>query len=98
MREIKKDSGRALAIAADLAQATDIDTMVARTLEEFGRLDVLHNNAYGALATTRRQPTVRLRISHESVGITPSRSSHCGHAGNQAHCPGDAETRRRRDR
>jgi NAD(P)-dependent dehydrogenase (short-subunit alcohol dehydrogenase family) len=60
VREIKKDSGRALAIAADLTQATDIDTMVARTLEEFGRLDVLHNNAYGALATTRRQPTVRL--------------------------------------
>jgi NAD(P)-dependent dehydrogenase (short-subunit alcohol dehydrogenase family) len=58
--EITKDGGRALAITADLTKTADIDAMVARTLEEFGRLDVLHNNAYGALATIRRQATVRL--------------------------------------
>jgi NAD(P)-dependent dehydrogenase (short-subunit alcohol dehydrogenase family) len=58
--EITKDGGRAIAIAADLTKAADIDAMVARTLEEYDRLDVLHNNAYGALAATQRHPTVRL--------------------------------------
>jgi NAD(P)-dependent dehydrogenase (short-subunit alcohol dehydrogenase family) len=60
VREIEKDGARALAITTDLTQAADIDAMVAQTLEKFGRLDVLHNNAYGVLATNRRQPTVRL--------------------------------------
>jgi meso-butanediol dehydrogenase/(S,S)-butanediol dehydrogenase/diacetyl reductase len=34
--------------------------VVARTLKEYGRLDVLHNNAYGALAATQQHRVVRL--------------------------------------
>ncbi|MDE1915328.1 MAG: SDR family oxidoreductase [Sphingomonadales bacterium] len=35
----------ALAVALDLEQEASIEAMVARTLDHFGRLDVLHNNA-----------------------------------------------------
>jgi NAD(P)-dependent dehydrogenase (short-subunit alcohol dehydrogenase family) len=37
--------GRALAITADVAVAADIERMVAETLQAFGRIDVLFNNA-----------------------------------------------------
>ena len=60
VEEITKAGGSAVAIAADLTKTAEIDAMVARTLEEYGRLDVMHNNAYGALAATSRHRTVRL--------------------------------------
>jgi meso-butanediol dehydrogenase / (S,S)-butanediol dehydrogenase / diacetyl reductase len=58
--EITKNGGRAIAISTDLSEAADIQAMVASTLEEYGQLDVLHNNAYGALAATQRHRVVRL--------------------------------------
>jgi NAD(P)-dependent dehydrogenase (short-subunit alcohol dehydrogenase family) len=42
---IAADCGRALAIAADVTVAADDDAAFARVGEEFGRLDVLVNNA-----------------------------------------------------
>jgi len=42
---VEKDGGRASAIHADVARRTDCDGMVAETVETFGRLDVLYNNA-----------------------------------------------------
>lgn len=45
--EIGAAGGRALAITADMAKPADIEAMVATTLDAFGRLDVLHNNAFG---------------------------------------------------
>ena len=41
----------ALGLAADVAQAADVDRLVAQTLERFGRIDVLVNNAgvYGPI-------------------------------------------------
>jgi 3-oxoacyl-[acyl-carrier protein] reductase len=43
--EIAGAGGTALAVHADVASEPDCDAMVARTLEAFGRLDVLINNA-----------------------------------------------------
>src|SRR4029077_12377177 len=37
----------------------DIDAMVADTAEKFGRLDVLHNNAFGVPATLRQNRLAR---------------------------------------
>lgn len=45
--EITAAGGRALAIVADVTKAADLDAMFAQTTGAFGRLDFLHNNAFG---------------------------------------------------
>jgi meso-butanediol dehydrogenase/(S,S)-butanediol dehydrogenase/diacetyl reductase len=45
--EIKSAGGKAIAIPADVTRETDLDSMFANTLSAFGRLDFLHNNAFG---------------------------------------------------
>lgn len=42
---IEATGGRALALAADVTSAADIAAAVARAVAEFGRLDVVYNNA-----------------------------------------------------
>jgi len=42
---IRAASGHAIAVAADVASSADRANLVARTLAEFGRIDVLVNNA-----------------------------------------------------
>jgi 3-oxoacyl-[acyl-carrier protein] reductase len=44
-REIAAEGATALALASDVTDATSMGQTVARTLENFGRLDVLVNNA-----------------------------------------------------
>ncbi len=44
-REARDRGVKALPILADIAKKADIDAMVARTLSEFGRIDILINNA-----------------------------------------------------
>ncbi|TCN37927.1 NAD(P)-dependent dehydrogenase (short-subunit alcohol dehydrogenase family) [Kribbella orskensis] len=43
--KIGADGGRAVALAANVAVATEVESAVARAVGEFGRLDVLYNNA-----------------------------------------------------
>ena len=54
VQEIAAQGGRAVAIAADLSRKEDVTTLFARVQEQFGRLDVLINDAgiapIGALA------------------------------------------------
>jgi NAD(P)-dependent dehydrogenase (short-subunit alcohol dehydrogenase family) len=45
--EINAQGGRALAVATDVADATSVERLVARTVEAFGRLDIAFNNAAG---------------------------------------------------
>ena len=42
---IEGDGGEAIAVHADVSRRDDVDAMVATTLDAFGRLDVLYNNA-----------------------------------------------------
>jgi NAD(P)-dependent dehydrogenase (short-subunit alcohol dehydrogenase family) len=42
---IAKEDGRALALAADVANAVQVEEAVGRAASEFGRIDVLYNNA-----------------------------------------------------
>lgn len=43
--EASAASGSAVPIVADVSNADDVRNFVERTVEEFGRIDVLHNNA-----------------------------------------------------
>ena len=45
--EIRTAGGKALAIVADVTRPADIEMMITRAANEFGRLDFLHNNAFG---------------------------------------------------
>jgi meso-butanediol dehydrogenase / (S,S)-butanediol dehydrogenase / diacetyl reductase len=57
--EITASGGTATAVAADMAKPADIEAMIARTMEQYGRLDVLHNNAFGVPATLRENRLAR---------------------------------------
>lgn len=43
--QIKKEGGEALAITADMADEKQIKNLVAKTLEQFGAIDIVINNA-----------------------------------------------------
>jgi meso-butanediol dehydrogenase/(S,S)-butanediol dehydrogenase/diacetyl reductase len=61
--EIERTGGRAIAITADLSKSAEIEAMIAQTLDAFGRLDVLHNNAFGvppSLQKTRFAPVAEI--------------------------------------
>ena len=45
--EIARAGGTALAITADAAKPAGIDAMIGGTVQAFGGLDILHNNAFG---------------------------------------------------
>ncbi len=42
---VEKEQGHAVAVHADVARLSDCNEMIERTVREFGRLDVLYNNA-----------------------------------------------------
>ena len=42
---IERDGGRAIAVDADVSQQDQVRNLVARTVEAFGRLDIMVNNA-----------------------------------------------------
>jgi NAD(P)-dependent dehydrogenase (short-subunit alcohol dehydrogenase family) len=43
--EVRAAAGRALALVADVSEDAAVEELVAKTVAEFGGLDVLHNNA-----------------------------------------------------
>jgi NAD(P)-dependent dehydrogenase (short-subunit alcohol dehydrogenase family) len=43
--EIRASAGEALAVETDITSLADLDRLVATTLDRFGRIDILHNNA-----------------------------------------------------
>lgn len=43
--EIKSSGGRAVAVRTDVSNQAQVEAMVARALDAFGRIDVLVNNA-----------------------------------------------------
>ena len=45
-KEIEEDGGRALAVPTNLVDPEQVAALVARTVDEFGRLDILVNNAF----------------------------------------------------
>ncbi len=58
--EITGASGKAIAIVCDVTRPADIDMMIARTHAEFGRIDLIHNNAFGLPAAQTSTQTASL--------------------------------------
>ena len=45
VQEINTAGGEAIALQADVSQSADVDNLIKQTLDKFGRIDVLVNNA-----------------------------------------------------
>ena len=56
-REIIDNGGQALSYAADISSASEVQAMVAATVEHFGTVDILVNNA-GIMRTTSPAETI----------------------------------------
>jgi meso-butanediol dehydrogenase/(S,S)-butanediol dehydrogenase/diacetyl reductase len=65
--EITRAGGRALAITTDLTKPAEIAAMIAQALDTFGRLDVLHNNAFGVPPEIRQGRMARVAEINDAV-------------------------------
>jgi meso-butanediol dehydrogenase/(S,S)-butanediol dehydrogenase/diacetyl reductase len=65
--EIKQAGGTAIAITADLTKPAEIEAMIAQTLDTFGRLDVLHNNAFGVPSSLQKGRMARVAEIDQEV-------------------------------
>lgn len=89
-REVEALGAQALAIRVDVRNAEDIEAMVAQTMQQFGRIDILVHNA-GALwwQDVADTPLSRFDLMHEvnvraafvaaQAAIAPMRASGGGH-------------------
>jgi meso-butanediol dehydrogenase / (S,S)-butanediol dehydrogenase / diacetyl reductase len=69
VQEIESAGGKALAMTIDVTKAAEIDQMIAETKKRLGRIDFLHNNAFGmpASAATSTQAAGRLADLDDDV-------------------------------
>jgi NAD(P)-dependent dehydrogenase (short-subunit alcohol dehydrogenase family) len=66
LRLVEQAGGRGLAVQADVAQATDRERLLAESLQTFGRLDLLVNNA-GTAPRQRRDILDTNEASYDEV-------------------------------
>ena len=77
--------GAAIAIAADMTRPPEIEAMIAQTLDAFGRLDMLHNNAFGVPASLQKGRMAPVaRVQHHGVN-SPFARVQIGHRGARQH-------------
>jgi len=68
-QEIVEARGRASAMAVDVTKPADIDRMIADTHKRFGRIDFLHNNAFGLPATAQTSTQAAGRLADVEDGV-----------------------------
>ncbi|MGH7780857.1 MAG: SDR family NAD(P)-dependent oxidoreductase [Candidatus Binataceae bacterium] len=61
--EITAQKGNAIAMTIDVTLPADIDRMVADTKSRFGRIDFLHNNAFGLPASAQTSTAAAGRLA-----------------------------------
>jgi 3-oxoacyl-[acyl-carrier protein] reductase len=75
VREVEARGGRALAVVADVTNATAVGKMAAAAAEKFGRIDILVNNA--ALRREQRLDQMSFADWREIVGVVLDGAFHC---------------------
>jgi len=76
--EAREQGVKALSIIADVAKKDQVDAMVARALSEFGRIDILINNA--AIRPHKPFTEVTTRDWEEVRGVVLDGAMHCTRA------------------
>ena len=65
--EITGAGGTATAVTADMTQPRQIDAMLDQAVAAYGRLDVLHNNAFGVPSTLQGRRMARVAEMDQNV-------------------------------
>ncbi|MEP2531473.1 glucose 1-dehydrogenase [Shimia sp.] len=65
--KIKADGGNAIAVQGDLNKQADVDTLISKTIDAFGGIDVLVNNAGGLIA---RKTIAEMDVDHWNAVMT----------------------------
>ena len=65
--EITGAGGTATAVTADMTQPRQIDAMLDQAVAAYGRLDVLHNNAFGVPSTLQARRMARVAEMDQNV-------------------------------
>ncbi|HEY5279564.1 MAG TPA: SDR family oxidoreductase [Pseudolabrys sp.] len=75
VREIEASGGRAVSVIGDVADAKVADTLAAAALKQFGRIDILVNNA----ALRREKPITEMSYAEwrEVMDVTLDSAFHC---------------------
>ena len=76
-QDIRKSSGRALALKTDIANNDEVKQMVERTISQFGRLDILVNNAGNVPAPTILLHERDMAQVENEIGITLTGAIRC---------------------
>lgn len=78
VREVERCGQRALAYLADVTDEAAVNAMVARVINELGRIDILVNNA----AIRRQKPFLQMTLAewHEVIAVTLDGSFLCARA------------------
>jgi NAD(P)-dependent dehydrogenase (short-subunit alcohol dehydrogenase family) len=64
-REIEAAGGRAITIGVDVGDSVQVETMISRAIEAFGRIDVLFNNAVNTAAGRKKRDVDFLEFDRE---------------------------------
>jgi meso-butanediol dehydrogenase/(S,S)-butanediol dehydrogenase/diacetyl reductase len=65
--EISRAGGIATTVVADMANPADVDAMIDQATRTYGRLDVLHNNAFGVPPELRDRRLARVADTDQAV-------------------------------
>lgn len=76
--DIRKSGGQAIALQADVARAADVQAMVEETLAQFGKIDVLVNNA-GVIQKANIQTLTEASLD-EMISVNFKGIIHCTRA------------------
>ena len=77
-QEVRADGGKALSLLADVSKKDQVDSMVSRALSEFGRIDILINNA--AIRPHKPFTEVTLQDWEEVRGVVLDGAFYCTRA------------------